>query len=49
MQIDGRADDLVDKLDRAPGTTHDARLAPPIEIVRYIVELFEVNIDNRRE
>lgn len=37
MQIDDKADDLVDKLDRALGTTHDARLAPPIKIVRYIV------------
>lgn len=37
MQIDGKADDLVDKLDRASGTTHDTYLAPPIEIVRYIV------------
>lgn len=47
--MDGKADDLVDKLDRA-GTTHDARLAPPIKIVCYIVELFlEVNIYNRRE
>lgn len=37
MQIDDKADDLVDKLDRALATTHDARLAPPIKIVRYIV------------
>lgn len=37
MQIDDKADDLIDKLDRASGTTHDTRLAPSIEIVPYIV------------